>query len=45
MTSVTTGSEAPAWGGGMQLGVTMDLLTPKIADITAEGLSLSGDHG
>ncbi len=43
MTSVTTGFEALAWGSGMQLGVTMDLLTPKIADITAEGLSLSGD--
>ncbi len=27
----------------MPLGITMDLLTPKIADITAEGLSLSGD--
>ncbi|MBI3356982.1 MAG: DUF177 domain-containing protein [Nitrospirae bacterium] len=31
------------WGGGVPLGITMDLLTPKIADITAEGLSLSGD--
>jgi uncharacterized protein len=27
----------------MPLGVTMDLLTPRIADLTAEGLSLSGD--
>lgn len=43
MTSVTTDSEAPTWGGGMLLGVTMDLLTPKIADITADGVSLSGD--
>lgn len=31
------------WGSSSPLGVTMDLLTPKIADITAEGLSLSGD--
>lgn len=31
------------WGSGAPLGITMDLLTPKIADITAEGLSLSGD--
>jgi uncharacterized protein len=31
------------WGGGVPLGTTMDLLIPKIADITAEGLSLSGD--
>ena len=27
----------------MPLGIIMDLLTPKIAGITAEGLSLSGD--
>lgn len=40
---MTTDSNAPAWGGGMLLGVTMDLLTPKIADITTEGLSLSGE--
>lgn len=31
------------WGGGAPPGITMDLLTPKIADITAEGLSLSGN--
>lgn len=31
------------WGSGAPLGITMDLLTPKIADITAEGLSLSRD--
>lgn len=31
------------WGSGAPLEITMDLLTPKIADITAEGLSLSGD--
>ena len=31
------------WGSGAPAGITMDLLTPKIADITAEGLSLSGD--
>lgn len=43
MTHVTTGSGAPLWGGGTQLGVTMDALTPKIAEITAEGLSLSAD--
>jgi uncharacterized protein len=30
-------------GGGAPLGITMDLLTPKIADITTEGVSLSGD--
>jgi uncharacterized protein len=31
------------WGSGMLPRMTMDVLTPKIADITAEGLSLSGD--
>jgi uncharacterized protein len=31
------------WGSSVTLGMTMDLLTPKIADITDEGLSLSGD--
>ena len=31
------------WGSGAPMGITMDLLTPKIADITAEGISLSGD--
>jgi uncharacterized protein len=31
------------WGSGDSPETTMDLLTPKIADITAEGLSLSGD--
>ena len=36
--------DASTWGGGgTLLGVTMDVLTPKIADITAEGVSLSGD--
>lgn len=35
--------DASTWGGETLLGVTMDVLTPKIADITAEGLSLSGD--
>ncbi len=30
------------WGSGT-LEITMDLLTPKVADITGEGLSLSGD--
>lgn len=36
--------EASTWsGGGTLVGVTMDVLTPKIADITAEGVSLSGD--
>jgi uncharacterized protein len=29
--------------GGVPVGIGMDLLTPKIADITAEGISLSGD--
>jgi uncharacterized protein len=43
MTHVTTDSEAPTWGVGMLVGVTMDMLTPKIADITAEEISLSGD--
>lgn len=28
---------------GMTLGIVMELLTPKIADITADGVSLSGD--
>lgn len=31
------------WGSGTPLGITMDLLTPKIADITREGLSIAGD--
>lgn len=35
--------DASTWGGETLLGITMDVLTPKIADITAEGLSLSGD--
>jgi len=43
MTHVTTGSGTPRWGGGTLLEVTMDALTPKIAEITAEGLSLSAD--
>jgi len=44
MTHVTTGSGALRWGGGgTLLEVTMDALTPKIAEITAEGLSLSAD--
>ncbi len=30
-------------GSGAPLGIGMDLLTPKIADITADGVSLSGD--
>lgn len=30
-------------GGGAQVGIAMNLLTPKIAEITAEGISLSGD--
>lgn len=30
-------------GSGPPLGIGMDLLTPKIADITADGVSLSGD--
>lgn len=34
--------DAPGWGGTLPR-MTMDVLTPKIADITAEGLSLSGD--
>ena len=35
--------DAPAWGSATLQETTMELLTPKIADITAEGLSLSGD--
>jgi DUF177 domain-containing protein len=31
------------WGSSATLETTMDLLAPKIADITDEGLSLSGD--
>ncbi len=31
------------WGSSGTLEMTMDLLTPKIADIPDEGLSLSGD--
>jgi uncharacterized protein len=31
------------WGSSATLETTMDLLTPKIADITNEGLSLTGD--
>jgi uncharacterized protein len=31
-----------AWAGDALLGIRMDLLTPKIADITADGVSLSG---
>jgi uncharacterized protein len=40
---VTGNSEILEWGSGVPLGIIMDLLTPKIASITAEGLSLSGD--
>jgi uncharacterized protein len=35
--------EALKWGSGTLPRMTMDVLTPKIVDITAEGLSLSGD--
>ncbi len=35
--------EAPGWGSGTPPRMTMDVLTPKIADITAAGISLSGD--
>lgn len=31
------------WGSGTLLEITMDLLTPKIADITREGLSVAGE--
>ncbi|HEX5647241.1 MAG TPA: DUF177 domain-containing protein [Nitrospira sp.] len=30
-------------GSGLSLGIMTDLLTPNIADITADGISLSGD--
>lgn len=35
--------DAWQWSGGAPLESTMNLLTPKIADITVEGISLSGD--
>ncbi|WHZ26736.1 MAG: DUF177 domain-containing protein [Nitrospira sp.] len=35
--------DASRRGGGTLPEMTMDVLTPKIADITAEGLSVSGD--
>jgi len=37
--------ERGAWerGSGLSLGIMTDLLTPNIADITADGVSLSGD--
>ncbi|BFU92618.1 MAG: hypothetical protein NTAFB01_38050 [Nitrospira sp.] len=35
--------DVPKWSSGTLPRMTMDVLTPKIADITAEGLSLSGD--
>jgi uncharacterized protein len=35
--------DVPLWGSGTLPRVTMDGLKPNIADITAEGLSLSGD--
>jgi uncharacterized protein len=31
------------WDGAEQVGIAMNLLTPKIAEITAEGIWLSGD--
>lgn len=43
MTSVTGDFDALGRGSGTLPRMTMDVLTPKIADITAEGLSLSGD--
>lgn len=43
MTNVTVDFDAPGWGGGTLPEMTMDVLTPKVADITASGLSLSGD--
>ncbi len=43
MTHVTTGSDALLWGSGTLLEVAMDELTPRVAEITAEGLSLSAD--
>ena len=37
--------ERSAWeqGSGLSLGIMTDLLTPNIADITSDGISLSGD--
>ena len=32
-----------AWGAGVSPEIMMDLLTPHLADITADGLSLTGD--
>jgi uncharacterized protein len=40
---VTGNSDILEWGSGVPLEIIMDLLTPKIASITTEGLSLSGD--
>lgn len=40
---MTGSSGTLEWGSGAPLEITMDLLTPEIADITAEGLSLSRD--
>lgn len=40
---MTGNSDTLEWGSGVPLEITMDLLTPRIADITTEGLSLSGD--
>lgn len=40
---MTGACRAMQWSGGATLEATVDLLTPKIADITAEGLSVSGD--
>lgn len=37
------GLDHSEWGSGTPLGITMDLLTPKITDITREGLSVEGD--
>jgi uncharacterized protein len=40
---VTGNFDILEWSSGVPLEIIMDLLTPKIASITAEGLSLSGD--
>lgn len=36
-------SDVSRWSGRALSGMTMGILTPKVADITAEGLSLSAD--
>ena len=43
MKNVLGDFDAVIWDSSTSSRMTMDILTPKIADLTAEGLSLSGD--